>query len=153
VLFIGEGPGESEDVIGKPFVGPAGHLQDHIIAEAFAGRELRRAFTNLVGCIPREEGVNTAKADQPLPEEIRACSPRLIAFVDLCQPKLIVCVGKLAGDWLAGRLLKGIKLNLQVPTVEQQHPAAILKTPAAHQNLAYRRAVVVLKMAIEKHCL
>ena len=55
VLFVGEAPGESEDTIGKPFVGPAGKLLDYIIGRALQGTELRAAFTNLVCCIPRDD--------------------------------------------------------------------------------------------------
>ena len=53
VLFIGEAPGSSEDLLGKPFIGPAGKLFDRILAESLP-QGCRFALTNLVGCFPRE---------------------------------------------------------------------------------------------------
>src|SRR5207244_4450732 len=97
VVFVGEAPGASEDVLGQPFVGPAGRLLDQIIERALPAGA-RFALTNLVACFPRE-----AKArgeNMPEVKEILACRPRLLEFIDLCRPKLVVRVGREAGDWV-----------------------------------------------------
>lgn len=169
VLFIGEAPGESEDCIGIPFCGPAGQLLDRIIdraipkkyvddatdphgamAEVLEGAPLqyRIAFTNLVCCIPRDE--DGGKATEPGDESIQACSIRLIEFVEIANPRLIVCVGKLAKEWLDPGWKHSIKLERRVPMIDIVHPAAIIRANLAQQNLLVQRAVVVLRNAVEK---
>lgn len=99
VVFVGEAPGDSEDVIGQPFVGPAGKLLDEVIRLAVAGRErtLRLAFTNLVCCFPKE--AKQTDNHQPAYEEIKACAPRLGEFIEVvARPEMVVCVGDLAKD-------------------------------------------------------
>jgi DNA polymerase len=158
VLFIGEAPGASEDVLGAPFMGPAGKLLDRIIAEAvdsiFVGGcarmkddEPRIAFTNLVCCVPR--GDDGDKVAEPPKEAIKACQPRLKEFIALARPKLVVCVGGLATKWVkSGRDDLGLG---EVPIIEIVHPAAILRANIAQQGLAMQRAVVMLATAIEDH--
>lgn len=164
VLFVGEAPGESEDTVGKPFVGPAGKLLDRIVAEGL-GPLRTRAFTNLVGCIPREDG--TRKAAEPDGDEILACSPRLREVVEMAKPRLIVCVGKLAETWLDTRHLHnvwklpppdGTKLHKStllhpgsdIPRVAITHPAAILRANIVQRGLMVQRCVVTLQNAAER---
>lgn len=139
VLFVGEAPGQSEDVLGMPFVGPAGHLLDRQIAEALenSGKtELRLAFTNLVCCIPKEDGV---KVGEPPKESIEACETRLIEFIYLCQPRLLVCVGDLPEKYAGwGSPAECIKIT---------HPAAILRAEIVRQSLMDQRVVVILENA------
>ncbi len=109
VLFVGEAPGDSEDVSGAPFVGPAGQLLDHCIEQAWAGA-YRCAFTNAVGCLPRDEhGANAP----PLPEQIRQCQPRLRDFVLIARPRMIVTVGAVAKQWLDPLFKHGLKLPMR----------------------------------------
>lgn len=165
VVFIGEAPGKSEDAIGKPFIGPAGHLLNEIIARAFVSREhLKLHFTNLVCCIPL--GEDGEKLDQPDPAEIRACAKRLEAQIKLCRPSLIVTVGVLATkwtprqehlsrdrkathflseeypiDWLpAGQRLKYVAID---------HPAYILRANYAQRSLLIQKCEVTLRNALE----
>jgi hypothetical protein len=84
VLFIGEGPGVSEDVTGRPFVGPAGSLLDHIVNTALAPEGTPTctvAFTNLVGCMPHADPDSGATFREPTPDEIKTCKPRLEDFI------------------------------------------------------------------------
>lgn len=159
VLFIGEGPGESEDSLGAPFVGPAGQLLDRIVNRAGlpskhvdlpnnTWRLLTWAFTNLVCCIPRDE--DGGKATEPDDEAIDACSVRLVEFVELASPKLIVCVGKLAKDWLDPGWKHSIQLHRKIPLVDILHPAAILRANVAQQGLMIQRCVVQLRNAVEE---
>ena len=160
VLFVGEAPGESEDSLGAPFVGPAGQLLDRIIDQAnLAGTMVgvedasgyrgfcRWALTNLVCCIPRDE--YGGKATEPDDESIKACSIRLIEFVKLADPKLIVCVGKLAFDWLEPGYKYSIKLHRRIPLLDIHHPAYILRANVAQQGLLAQRCVVKLRNAVK----
>lgn len=139
VVFIGEAPGASEDVLGKPFVGPAGHLLDLIINGASTENTFSYCLTNLVCCIPKDE--EESKLGEPPEEAIKACSKRLTEFVRLCKPSLIVRVGKLSSKWVP------------VITCEQVdiiHPAAILRMDVSQQGLAMQRCIVALRDAVEE---
>lgn len=100
LVFVGEAPGASEDVLGLPFVGPAGKLLDRVMERAFAqvGRVPTFSIVNLLCCFPR--GEDGKKSRKPADQEVRACSPRLVEFMALADPRLIVCVGVDARDWL-----------------------------------------------------
>lgn len=158
ILFVGEAPGDSEDVVGQPFKGPAGELLDQII-DRVPGPDgwavtLRWSFTNLVACYPRE--AKRAGFNEPEGEEIEACAPRLKQFVQLARPKLLVAVGSLADAWLpqcldfmvyaGGRVERHATIQQMVSIV---HPAAILRMPQAQKGMAAHRASITLSNAIE----
>jgi DNA polymerase len=145
VLFVGEAPGASEDVRGVPFDGPAGQLLDRIVAQSVPP-ELRVAFTNLVGCLPR--GEDGRKAGEPEEDQITCCSDRLRDFVRVANPRLIVLVGKLAETWLEPGYKHTIKLPVDVPTVKITHPAAILRAVVVQQSLLFKRCVVTVAEAV-----
>lgn len=157
VLFVGEAPGESEDVLGAPFKGPAGKLLDEIVRrawqEAGVDSELRWAMTNLVACIPRDQDEG-GKAAEPEVESIESCAPRLQEFVIITKPKLIVCVGSLARDWLDPKYKGCIKLggNRVIPRIDIVHPAYILRLNIAQRGLTIQRCVVAVANAIEEYC-
>lgn len=150
VLLTGEAPGESENVLGKPFVGPAGQLLDEVIRRATRGMEthLRFAFTNLVCCIPRDD--DGGKTAEPEDECVIACQPRLSEFVSLAQPKLIVCVGKLAWDWTDPGYKHAVKFHVSIPRIQIRHPASILRANVAQKGLMIQTAVVDLRSALEE---
>lgn len=151
VLFVGEAPGPSEDVLGKPFVGPAGKLLDEIVIRARNVNhepepyfpELRFAFTNLVGCIPLDE--HRDKFAEPSEESIVACLPKLGEIARIADPKIVVAVGKLAAKWLRGKRspIDAFKV------VEIVHPAAILRANEAARGLMAQKAVITLSDAFE----
>lgn len=167
VLFVGEAPGESENVLGKPFVGPAGHLLDDVIRHGLQGRHTF-ALTNLVGCIPRDE--DGGKATEPAAEDIKVCQQRLIEFIGLCQPRLIVAVGALAAKHVLSQstIYDALYGNQGVHFLEEEytlpwlgkdvlmrycdimHPAAILRLNVAQKGLAVQRCVVTLQTAVEE---
>lgn len=152
ILFIGEAPGESEDVIGEPFVGPAGKLLDQIIRQALRRwPNLTYAMTNLVGCIPRD--ANGDKVGEPEMESIEACAPRLQDFTEIAHPRLIVCVGALARDWIKPGFAKSTILPSKAPSIDIIHPAAILRANVAQKGLLIQRAVVTLTNAVEDYLL
>jgi len=140
VLFIGEAPGASEDVLGKPFVGPAGKLLDSIIKDAMP-EHLIYALTNLVCCYPRE--AKSTGENEPPEEAIEACAPRLKEFVYICQPRVIVLVGRLAVKYVPASLL------LPRKWAEIIHPAAIIRMDVSQRGLARQRARVSIEDTVE----
>ena len=154
VLFVGEAPGASEDALGIPFVGPAGQLLDRIVEDAIPkfpppepDPRFRWAFTNLVACFPRK--AKETDDHQPPPASIQACGERLRELVAVCKPKLLVCVGTLARDWLDPKRRGSIKLD--VPrTISIDHPSFILRSVTAAQGLMIKRCVVTIRNAVEQ---
>lgn len=143
VLFIGEAPGQSEDVLGKPFVGPAGKLLDFIVNKGIDG-QLDCAFTNLVCCFPRL-AKNTGNHEPPK-EAIKACQERLREFCKLCRPRAIVCVGTLAEKWVPPALQKVYKGKQYYSLL---HPAFLLRLDEAQRPLAIRRSIVILEDLVQ----
>lgn len=92
ILFVGEGPGEQEDLKGEPFVGPAGLLLDDIMSIIDLDRE-RVYIANIVKCRP-------PKNRDPLQEEQDACYDFLLNQIALIKPKIIVCLGRIAATKL-----------------------------------------------------
>ena len=100
VLFVGEAPGRSEDVLGIPFVGPAGQLLDRMIHNAGLD-DHRLGFTNLVACIPLDSSGD--KTADPPEESLEACSPRVDEIGRMSKAQVVVLVGKLSEAY-AGNL-------------------------------------------------
>jgi uracil-DNA glycosylase family 4 len=149
ILLLGEGPGASEDVLGKPFVGPAGQLLDEVIRRACRGLnwEPRFAFTNLVCCIPLDdEGDKTA---EPEDECVLACQPRLKEFIEIANPRLIVCVGKLAEDWTSPGYKYAVKFASHIHRIRIDHPAYLLRLNVAQKGLKIQTNIVDLRNALE----
>ena len=147
VLLLGEAPGQSEDVLGRPFVGPAGDLLDEMIEEAERmSRPVGKLFTNLVGCIPRDvERGSSYKLSEPPPESIEACSPRLQELVNLSKPTAIVMIGKLAQKWCPKLIDYDFEHSLDII-----HPAAILRMDLSQRGLAEQRTTIQLRDLFEK---
>ncbi len=89
ILFIGEGPGEQEDLKGEPFVGPAGKLLDDMLHIIDLSRNSNCYIANIVKCRPPHNR-------DPLQTEQDACIDYLRNQVALIKPKIIVCLGKVA---------------------------------------------------------
>ena len=125
LMFIGEGPGADEDAKGLPFVGPAGKLLDKIIL----AMEMKREdvyITNTVKCRPPGNR-------DPAADEVAACRGFLERQIDLVAPKVIVALGRVAGQLLLetdtslGRM-RGKWYDVRgVPTRVTYHPAALLR--------------------------
>lgn len=128
VLFIGEGPGENEDLQGEPFVGRGGKLLDKMLYSVDLSREENIYIANIVKCRP-------PKNRDPKPEEQTACTPWLRNQFKLMKPKIIVCLGRIA----AAKIIKpDIKITKEhgmffekggVLMMPMLHPAAILRDP------------------------
>lgn len=151
IVFVGEAPGFSEDVQGLPFIGPAGHLLDEIIEESTT-KDIRYAITNLISCIPLDEQELNQKVEEPLDECVKECAPRLMEFLNLSKPKIIVCVGDYASRYLKPKSAHNVR---ELPefvrsVISITHPAAILRKPYVHQTLAKREAIITIQNAIER---
>ena len=92
IMFIGEGPGEQEDLKGEPFVGPAGKLLDDMLSIIDLNRT-NIYIANIVKCRPPGNR-------DPQPEEQEACVEYLYRQIALVKPKLIVCLGRIAATRL-----------------------------------------------------
>ncbi|TDD90033.1 uracil-DNA glycosylase [Saccharopolyspora karakumensis] len=103
VLLVGEQPGDSEDVEGHPFVGPAGRTLDRAFREAGLRRD-EVYLTNVVKhfkFVPAERGKRRIHK-KPSAAEVRACTPWLTAELRLVRPELVVCLGATAAKALLG---------------------------------------------------
>ena len=129
VLFIGEGPGEQEDIEGEPFVGRSGQLLDKMLAAIDLDRNKNIYIANIVKCRP-------PKNRDPLPEEQEACIDWLRNQVMIMRPKIIVCLGRIAAMKLIKPDMKITKEHgiffekngvLMMATL---HPAALLRNPS-----------------------
>lgn len=128
VMFIGEGPGENEDLKGEPFVGRGGQLLDKMLASVDLDRNKNIYIANIVKCRP-------PKNRDPLPEEQGACIDWLRNQFALIRPKIIVCLGRIA----AAKIIKpDIKITKEhgiffekngVLMMATLHPAALLRNP------------------------
>ena len=93
VMFVGEGPGEQEDLKGEPFVGPAGKLLDDMLSIVDLYRQENCYIANIVKCRP-------PRNRDPLETEQDACIDYLRNQVALVRPKIIVCLGRIAAKRL-----------------------------------------------------
>ncbi len=130
VLFIGEGPGEQEDLQGKPFVGRSGQYLDKQLAAVGLSRDKDVYIANIVKCRPPQNR-------DPLPEEQDACISWLRAQTAFIRPKIIVCLGRIAAMKIIRPDFKITKEHgvffekggiLMMATL---HPAALLRNPAS----------------------
>ena len=133
ILFIGEGPGSSEDIIGKPFVGPVGRVLDHLILYSAQDAGLRRAptfyLTNSVLCRPTDD---TGKNRQPYPPEVWQCEHNLTQIINEVNPLRCVLLGEVAKRYYLRRFPGALTMY---------HPAYLLRkggmeTPEFRQCLA-----------------
>lgn len=93
IMFVGEGPGEQEDLKGEPFVGPAGQLLDDMLSIIDLDRKSNCYIANIVKCRP-------PRNRDPLETEQDSCIGYLRNQVALIQPKVIVCLGRIAAKRL-----------------------------------------------------
>jgi DNA polymerase len=127
LMFVGEGPGQTEDETGRPFVGRAGELLTQII-EAIGLRRPDVFICNAVKCRPPGNR-------KPLPDEMAACRPYLERQIELVGPRVIVALGATAAEALLGsrRSLGELRNRVHsfrgIPLVVTYHPAALLRNP------------------------
>jgi len=140
VMFVGEGPGEQEDLEGEPFVGRSGRFLDRLMVEEMGLTRQDCYICNVVKCRPPGNR-------DPLPDEIDACRPFLASQLELVDPRVIVTLGNFATKLLLQRTEGITKLRgrcyrlgdrVVVPTF---HPAAVLR--GGGESVAQMRADLV----------
>ncbi|HSS18708.1 MAG TPA: UdgX family uracil-DNA binding protein [Pyrinomonadaceae bacterium] len=152
VLFVGEQPGNEEDLAGKPFVGPAGRLFDNALAAAGIDRS-QTYVTNVVKHFKWEPRGKRRIHKKPNAQETSACRPWLEAEISVVKPKVIVALGATAAQALLGpkfRVTKQrgefIESTLAPYVMATVHPSAILRAPDDEtRRLEYRRFIADLK--------
>lgn len=133
IMFIGEQPGNEEDLQGKPFVGPAGRLFDEALEEA--GIDRRRTYvTNVVKHFKWEPRGKRRIHKKPNSAEITACRPWIEAEIATVKPKMIVCLGAIAAQSLLGKDFRVSRQRgelIQSPLAQfvmaTVHPSSILR--------------------------
>ena len=128
VLFVGEGPGESEDLKGEPFVGRAGLLLDDMLKIIGLDRTRNIYIANIVKCRP-------PRNRDPLNTERESCIHWLRAQYSLIKPKIVVCLGRIAATELISGDFKITRDHGKwfykdgVSFMALYHPAALLRDP------------------------
>jgi DNA polymerase len=131
-MIIGEAPGADEDASGEPFVGRAGRLLNAMLHAVGMSRE-SVYIANIIKCRP-------PKNRDPKPEEMAACAPYLRQQIAVVRPRVIVALGRVAAQHLAGSTLAIGRMRGQsyfysdndeppVPIVVTYHPAYLLRSP------------------------
>jgi DNA polymerase len=155
-LFVGEQPGNEEDLSGRPFVGPAGRLLDKALAEA--GIDRGQAYvTNVVKHFKWEPRGKRRIHAKPNSQEIRACRPWLDAEIAVVKPEVIVCLGATAAQSLLGSAFRVSQRRGEVVSsplaprvIATVHPSSILRAPDdATRRLETRRFVEDLRKVAE----
>jgi DNA polymerase len=135
VMLIGEVPGDQEDVVGRPFVGPAGRLLD----EALAAAHIPRSDVYVTNAVKHFKFVRRGKKrlhDKPTRYEIDACKPWLDSELDVVHPDIVVLLGATAAQALLGTAFRVTKSRGQLLettyarwTFATVHPASVLRAP------------------------
>ena len=135
VMFVGEQPGNDEDLAGRPFVGPAGTFLDKVVEEVGIDRD-EVYVTNVVKHFKWEPVGKRRIHKKPNSREIAACQPWLQAELDVIKPTVLVCLGATAAQALLG---KGFRVSqrrgelIESPlapfVMATVHPSSILRAP------------------------
>src|SRR5918993_693005 len=133
VLFVGEQPGNEEDLTGKPFVGPAGRLFDSALEEAGIDRK-QTYVTNVVKHFKWEPRGKRRIHKKPNAVEITACRPWLQAELSVIKPRAIICLGSTAAQAIIGpkfrvSIQRGqfVQSDLAEYVTATVHPSSILR--------------------------
>lgn len=149
VMLVGEGPGQTEDEKGEPFVGRAGLLLDKMLDAVGLSREKNVFIANMVKCRPPQNR-------DPQPDEVEACLPFLREQVRLLRPRIIVCVGRTSAQRLISADFKVTKQHGEffdkngVLMMGTLHPAALLRNP--NQKPMAFEDWLKLREVIKKEC-
>jgi DNA polymerase len=147
VVFVGEQPGDQEDLQGKPFVGPAGKLFDKALEDAGIDRS-QVYVTNVVKHFKWQARGKRRIHQKPNWSEIAACRPWLEAELEVVQPRVLVCLGATAAQALLGRDFRVsrqrgelVESDLAENVIATVHPSSILRADDDTRELEYRELV------------
>jgi uracil-DNA glycosylase len=125
LVLIGEAPGRDEDLQGQPFVGASGQLLTKILGAVDLARD-EVYICNILKCRPPNNR-------DPLPDEVVACEPYLKRQLAILEPRLILCLGRIAAQTLLGTkaslasLRRTVHFYQGIPVMSTYHPAALLR--------------------------
>jgi len=147
VVFVGEQPGDQEDLQGKPFVGPAGKLFDKALEDAEIDRS-QVYVTNVVKHFKWQARGKRRIHQKPNWSEIAACRPWLEAELEVIQPRVLVCLGATAAQALLGRDFRVsrqrgelVESALAEKVIATVHPSSILRADDESREREYRELV------------
>jgi uracil-DNA glycosylase len=135
IMFVGEQPGDAEDIAGHPFVGPAGRLLDRALQEAGIDRRLVYV-TNIVKHFKWEPRGKRRIHAKPNAGEVAACRPWLETEIALVKPRVLVCLGATAAQALLGRSFKVSQQRGEIVA----SPLAPIVTATVHPSSILRAA-------------
>lgn len=149
VMFIGEAPGANEDLQGEPFVGRAGMLLNSMLKSIGLKRN-DVYIANILKCRPPNNR-------DPLPAEVKSCTPYLQKQIALIQPKILVAVGRIAAQFLLNTMeaMSRLRGNVyqygpqKIPLLVTYHPAYLLRSPSEKRK-AYMDFLMI-KKALEQN--
>ncbi len=148
ILFVGEQPGDKEDLAGRPFVGPAGALFDTALEEVGIDRT-QVYVTNVVKHFKWEPRGKRRIHKKPNGAEITACRPWLDSEIQVVQPRAIVCLGSTAAQAVISPKFKvTLQRGVFVPSELAEfvtatvHPSSILRTPSEEARRSERAKFV-----------
>src|SRR3989304_8713629 len=145
IMFIGEAPGANEDLKGEPFVGRAGMLLNSMLRSI--GLERTDVYiANILKCRPPNNR-------DPLPQEVKLCTPYLQQQIALIQPKVLIAVGRIAAQFLLNTMESMSKLRgntyqygeQKIPLIVTYLPAYLLRSPSEKRK-SYVDFLLVKKM-------
>jgi len=157
IMFIGEAPGQSEDIEGKPFVGAAGKFLETLLSEIGLSRS-GVFICNIVKCRP-------PRNREPMPNEIQACTPYLDRQIKIIKPKFIVTLGNYSTAYIfskanlpfsgitqaRGKFYQATILDMQMTIFPTFHPAAALYSAKYKETL--QRDFQLLKNKLVGHAI
>jgi uracil-DNA glycosylase family protein len=147
VVFVGEQPGDQEDLQGRPFVGPAGKLLDKALEDAGIDRS-QVYVTNVVKHFKWQARGKRRIHQKPNWSEIAACRPWLEAELEVIEPRVLVCLGATAAQALLGRDFRVsrqrgelVESDLAENVLATVHPSSILRADQETREAEYRELV------------
>ena len=151
VMCVGEGPGETEDRLGRPFVGRAGELLEKMLGAIGLARE-DVFICNTVKCRPTLDGGHRLANRAPTPDEMKNCRPYLDAQIEIIRPRVILALGAPAAKSFMGERFSITKQRGQwydgpfgTPVIATFHPAYILRQTGGAMNEVKRLVFADLK--------
>ena len=151
LLIVGEGPGETEDKLGRPFVGRAGELLDKMLGAIDLPRE-EVFICNTVKCRPTFDDGRRLRNRAPDPGELKNCRPYLEEQIDIIRPRVILALGAPAAKSFLGEAFSITKQRGQwftgprgIATMATFHPAYILRQTGGELNAMKRLVFADLK--------
>ena len=155
VMFVGEQPGDQEDLAGKPFVGPAGRLLDEGLVDAGIDRKTVYV-TNVVKHFKWQARGKRRLHQKPNWSEIAACRPWLDAELAVVEPRVLVCLGATAAQALLDRQFRvtrergrPVESDLAAHVIATVHPSSILRSDPETREQEYAAFVEDLKVVAQ----